>query len=745
MSPCKLVVALLFAACAGSAWASKVAYDQAARVLEQGTDSWMKTLADDLPLSAISIPGTHDSLGISREFAPDTQGIPIKTQLDLGIRSVDLYVKGSSIRYLPNGTTVDSYHDLEDNLAVIAAWLTAHPSETVLVRVDGSLDQARMTVAMNNAWANPRFAPFFWRPQALHSAISPAIPNLGAVRGRMVLIQGTAIRHLNLSFVEQQGNPRFEIQNSDHLSTNWALYDKWTGVKTFMATTAERWPDGSVFSTNSLHGWGGSAAWFVASGNITWATGSPNLATGYVSRYGSGGWEDFPRAGCTFDEGWCWIMFEGINPLVQGFIETARPNHVGIVRADYPGRGLINAIIDLNRSSSPPVQLAWGDSGRCIDVSGGVFAGSSDIVSSVCDAKSASQQWLFTGDGLLRSFADPRRCVTASRGQSPGSRLAFSACEPGHSPYWLRAGSNHLAADGAPELCIEPLGGSLSTATPMQLGRCLPSTPRQEFAVRRLPVPLVAGHGTCLEFAGQEASANTRACVDGLDRQQWLLREDGQLSSTLSPNGCITWRADDTARPLVNEPCAAMALQRWDARPDGSLRPQTRRAACLTLRGEGTATVAPCVAGASSQRLSFTRDAVQLRWHTNRCLAVNSRPDSRDTTAMARPCSAPDTGWRHLSDQTLRVAALRGTTPTPQNGQCLGLDGKAAVNTSVVVGACVAGSPTQRWVAMPDRTLRPDSGAGLCLDAPGALTGDHHRLKLAPCRAAYAAQRWTSL
>ncbi|MDB5818746.1 MAG: phosphatidylinositol-specific phospholipase C-like proteinputative carbohydrate-binding protein [Rhizobacter sp.] len=736
----KLTSAILLAIMASTALASKIAYDHDPRLLETTTENWMKPLADNLPITALSIPGTHDSLGTDHQFSHDSQSASLRTQLDIGIRAVELHVHDTRIRFLAGGSQVEVYHALEDNLYIIIDWLSKHPSETVLVKVDGSLNQAQMTDAMATAWNHPDFAPHFWRP----GSANPAVPTLGVVRGKMVLIQVASIRHMNLSFVEENGNSRFRVQENDYLSTNWMLWDKWMSVKAYLWAASDHWLDG-YFYTNSLHGWGGTTAWFVASGNVTWATGSPNLVTGYTSRYGNNGWEDFPRATCTFDEGFCWIFFEGVNSLTQSYIETAKPNHVGIVRANFPGRGLINAIIDINRSTAPPVQLAWGDTDRCVDVKGGVTTGSSEIVSNVCDARSPSQQWLFAGDGLIRSFADPLRCVAASAGQAAGARLRFTTCDLSNSPYFLRAGSNHLALDSAPGLCIEPLDGRLAQGTPLQLGSCVASAARQSFVARRLAVPLVAGDTLCLEFAGQQAMANARTCVNGLDRQQWLLAEDGTLRSALSLTGCITFRPEDPTRQLINEYCAASAPQHWEARPDGTLRPQTRRDACLTLSDKGTATVDACTPGAITQRLAFHREPVQFRWHTDRCLSVNSQPSGSDKSAMARPCKLVNIGWRHLADQTIRVAAPKGSTATPENGQCLGLAGSLSIGASVVTGACVPGTATQRWSSMPDRSLRPASNLDLCLEAPGALTGDHHRLKLAACLPAYAAQRWTAL
>ncbi|MDB5818667.1 MAG: plcA, partial [Rhizobacter sp.] len=549
--------------------------------------------------------------------------------------------------------------------------------------------------------------------------------------------------HLGLSFVEQAGNARFSIQNDDYLASNWSLYDKWVKVKTqFAAAAGQRL--GGVFQVNSLHGGGGVSASFAASGNITSGHGSPNLATGFMSRYGNNGWEDFPRAGCFFGGSICSIMFEGINPLTLSFIETAGPNHVGIVRADYPGRALINAIIDVNRSTVPPVQLTWGDSGRCLDIKGGSQIGSTELASNACDLASTSQRWYAGSDGMIRPVFEPQRCVVANAGHSVGSRLRLGDCDPVNHPTFFDRGQGLFAVDDAAWLCMEAGGASLAPNTPIQLGTCSYAAARQRFAAVRLPSPLVAGNTTCLQLFPEETTPSARPCVYGQDRQQWLLKEDATLRSALPPYACVTFRPDDATRPVVMEPCATgSGQQRWEGRPDGTLRPRTRRDACLTLAENGRTSVAACVPGSVMQRFAFSRMPVQLRWNTALCLARSKDPG--DASIIANTCDIADKDWRFMADQTVRLGKYRSNEPPVAPDRCISIAGDVAkVGASIVEALCVPDKPTQRWNWMPDRSLRPDSQPGLCVEAPDALTGNNHRLKLAACRTAYAAQRWTA-
>jgi hypothetical protein len=111
------------------------------------TSNWMSTLEnrDTTRLSAITLPGTHDSaalrgsaqpplgLGIITSKWGECQDLDITGQLQAGIRSLDLRV-GAEFKLRHGRMDFDVGH-LDDALGAVNAFLDAHAGETVLVEV----------------------------------------------------------------------------------------------------------------------------------------------------------------------------------------------------------------------------------------------------------------------------------------------------------------------------------------------------------------------------------------------------------------------------------------------------------------------------------------------------------------------------------------------------------------------------------------------------------------------------------
>ncbi len=130
-----------------------------------------------------------------------------------------------------------------------------------------------------------------------------------------------------------------------HLSTNWDLYGKWEGVRDALVARRAEGRSGRGAITY-LSGSGGSLPYFVASGKIGPATSAPQLPTGLFTPAFASWYPDFPRVGCVI--GVCTIAFQGTNQLTADLIEGARLSSLGIVAADFPGPGLIGAVIEAN-------------------------------------------------------------------------------------------------------------------------------------------------------------------------------------------------------------------------------------------------------------------------------------------------------------------------------------------------------------------------------------------------------------
>ncbi|KAI0161122.1 PLC-like phosphodiesterase [Hypoxylon sp. FL1284] len=156
--------------------------------------SWMRELRDDCPLSALSIPGTHNSPTCHMALpSVRCQAVNVREQLDNGVRFFDVRVNvnsGSSELALvhsafPISLTGNKY--FKDMLDVIYAFLEANPSETLILSVkrEGTgkgTDQQLSKILKDRFYEDGRR----WYTE-------PRIPRIGEVRGKIVLLR----RHVN--------------------------------------------------------------------------------------------------------------------------------------------------------------------------------------------------------------------------------------------------------------------------------------------------------------------------------------------------------------------------------------------------------------------------------------------------------------------------------------------------------------------------------------------------------------------
>ena len=156
---------------------------------------WMEALPDTLPLSAISIPGTHNSHTYYKALpSVKCQSVDIETQLENGIRFLDIRGQpthasdpGKKHMYLVHGAfpiSLTGPKYLGPILETCYAFLAAHPSETVLVSlkregVGSSTDEHFARILQDH----------YIGPNASKWHTDPTVPYLGSVRGKCVLVR----------------------------------------------------------------------------------------------------------------------------------------------------------------------------------------------------------------------------------------------------------------------------------------------------------------------------------------------------------------------------------------------------------------------------------------------------------------------------------------------------------------------------------------------------------------------------
>ncbi|MEU6560347.1 phosphatidylinositol-specific phospholipase C [Nocardia nova] len=208
---------------------------------------WMGALPDGTPLTAMSIPGTHDTVSIhggkagpavitQEKFdtgcadAACASARTLSTQLEAGIRALDIRVRRDEAGNLAvqHGGFYQEI-GLDDVLRVTEDFLSRHPRETVLMRVKAECtndDKAFQCVDAGRQPPDPALLdriltahPRMWRPSATGLA---AVPRLGEVRGSIVVIRADGVddRGLPLDLQDLWDGPSRE--------------DKWAAVAAHM-------------------------------------------------------------------------------------------------------------------------------------------------------------------------------------------------------------------------------------------------------------------------------------------------------------------------------------------------------------------------------------------------------------------------------------------------------------------------------------------------------------------------------
>ncbi|CAC9893392.1 unnamed protein product [Aureobasidium pullulans] len=145
---------------------------------------WMCFLPDNIPISGMSIPGTHDSAAFMSTWPfVSTQTLTTSQQLDAGIRYFDLrcgIIKDEV--QMVHGRAVLGLK-FSDLLTLMYAFLAKHPKEAIIIqlkqdRKDESSTKPFSELVLNLLHANMKY----WR-------LETTTPTLGELRGRIQLLR----------------------------------------------------------------------------------------------------------------------------------------------------------------------------------------------------------------------------------------------------------------------------------------------------------------------------------------------------------------------------------------------------------------------------------------------------------------------------------------------------------------------------------------------------------------------------
>ncbi|WP_327705982.1 phosphatidylinositol-specific phospholipase C [Streptomyces decoyicus] len=177
---------------------------------------WMSGLGDATPVQRLTIPGTHDSG--ARKGGPwvACQNTSVEAQLDSGVRFLDVRCRAiDNVFAIHHGAF---YQELMfgDVLNACRAFLRAHPSETVLMRVKQEYSEV-------SAEEFRRIFDIYLDDKGYRSLfrLDTGLPTLGQARGRVVLLADSD----GLGGVRYADPQLFDIQD-DYMAEPFGKYPK---------------------------------------------------------------------------------------------------------------------------------------------------------------------------------------------------------------------------------------------------------------------------------------------------------------------------------------------------------------------------------------------------------------------------------------------------------------------------------------------------------------------------------------
>ncbi|OJT20209.1 hypothetical protein BO221_32780 [Archangium sp. Cb G35] len=270
--------------------------------------NWMRWVPDSTRVSALSLPGTHDTMADETEWYVTvferawilTQGANLRPQLDAGVRALDIRA-----RHIGNAFTIHhgAYYlmtNFGDVLNTTVQFLQANPTETVLMRVKKEHTEENNSRSFAATFESYRdaYSPYIWR--------GTHVPALGEVRGKIVILD--------------------DFDGGDH------------GISWNSIRLQDAWEE-----TNTTNKWNLARNHLVAAN-----TGDINsLYVNFLSAAGAGG----TPAG----------IADEVNEQALHYLMGANVQRTGVVMMDFPGAGLIDAIIAHNFRLAPNAAAIGAD------------------------------------------------------------------------------------------------------------------------------------------------------------------------------------------------------------------------------------------------------------------------------------------------------------------------------------------------------------------------------------------------
>jgi len=145
----------------------------------------MSSIDDELLLSDLSIPGTHESAALHEPIAGTAkcQNLPLDEQLAAGVRYFDIRTRHLDDAFSIFHGPISELLSFDDVLATFSGFLDAHMSEAVIMSIKEESEPGNDTRSFEDTFASyVAKDPDRWY-------LGASVPTLGDVRGKIVLLR----------------------------------------------------------------------------------------------------------------------------------------------------------------------------------------------------------------------------------------------------------------------------------------------------------------------------------------------------------------------------------------------------------------------------------------------------------------------------------------------------------------------------------------------------------------------------
>ncbi len=298
---------------------------------------WMAGLSDGLLLSRLSLPGTHDTMARDCDSLGTCQDAPLADQLQAGVRVLD--IRCANDYSSTQGHYFSLWHGPIFRLGTFdqvaddcKAFLAAHAGETIIMRIKQELTLTNPNLAQSFT------DTFKWYRDTKYPGLfadmgdGKTIPTLGEVRGKVVVLQDYEYAPFwGIRYITPGSNPPFDSQDNYVVAFSKAGFEtKWSGIYHHL------------YATNAGDR---TRTWYVNYLSGGTETYPERVAGGYSDGFSAAGMNDRMLA----------LLRESapLNPPSGSGLAKVPLTCVGTLMIDFPGPGLIQAIIDLNGGASP--------------------------------------------------------------------------------------------------------------------------------------------------------------------------------------------------------------------------------------------------------------------------------------------------------------------------------------------------------------------------------------------------------